>query len=107
MKSIIQDKKDHQCYICKNFLGDFSEKENLEEHHIFEGVANRKQSEKYGLKVYLCKHHHTGDILGSREAVHSKGDNDFDLKLKQIAQVTFEQNHSRKEFMSIFGKNYL
>lgn len=107
MKSIIQDKKDRQCYICKNFLGDHSEKRDLEEHHIFEGVANRKLSEKYGLKVYLCRHHHTGDINGSRDAVHSKGDNDFDLKLKQIAQVAFEQDHSRKDFMRAFGRNYL
>ena len=107
MKSIIQDKKDHQCYICKNFLGDPSEKPYLEEHHIFEGMANRKLSEKHGLKVYLCKKHHTGDIEGSREAVHSKDQNDFDIKLKQIAQMIFEQDHSRKEFMSIFGKNYL
>lgn len=107
MKSIIQDKKDHQCYICKNFLGDHSEKRDLEEHHIFEGVANRKLSEKYGLKVYLCRHHHTGDINGSRDAVHSKCDNDFDLKLKQIAQVAFEQDHSREEFMRAFGRNYL
>lgn len=107
MKSVIQRKEDRQCYICKNFLGDFSEKSDLEEHHVFEGVANRKLSEKYGLKVYLCRHHHTGDINGSRDAVHSKGDNDFDLKLKQIAQVAFEQNHSREEFMRAFGRNYL
>lgn len=107
MKSVIQNKEDHQCYICKNFLGDWSEKKDLEEHHIFEGVANRKLSEKYGLKVYLCRHHHTGDINGSRDAVHSKGDNDFDLKLKQIAQMIFEKEHSRAQFMSTFGKNYL
>lgn len=107
MKSVIQNKEDHQCYICKNFLGDWSEKKDLEEHHIFEGVANRKLSEKYGLKVYLCRHHHTGDINGSRDAVHSKGDNDFDLKLKQIAQMIFEKEHSRAQFMNIFGKNYL
>ena len=107
MKSVIQNKEDHQCYICKNFLGDWSEKKDLEEHHIFEGVANRKLSEKYGLKVYLCKKHHTGDIEGSREAVHSKDQNDYDIKLKQIAQMIFEKDHSKKEFMSIFGKNYL
>lgn len=107
MKSVIQNKEDHQCYICKNFLGDWSEKKDLEEHHIFEGVANRRLSEKYGLKVYLCRHHHTGDINGSRDAVHSKGDNDFDLRLKQIAQMIFEKEHSRAQFMSIFGKNYL
>lgn len=107
MKSIIQDKKDHQCYICKNFLGDWSEKKDLEEHHIFEGVANRKLSEKYGLKVYLCRHHHTGDINGSRDAVHSKGDNNFDIELKQIAQMIFEKEYGREKFVSTFGKNYL
>jgi hypothetical protein len=39
--------------------------------------------------------------------VHSKGCNDYDQRLKQIAQVAFEQNHSREEFMRAFGKNYL
>lgn len=107
MKSVIQNKEDHQCYICKNFLGDWSEKKDLEEHHIFEGVANRKLSEKYGLKVYLCRHHHTGDINGSRDAVHSKGDNNFDIKLKQIAQMIFETEYGREKFVSTFGKNYL
>lgn len=107
MKSVIQRKEDRQCYICKNFLGDFSEKNDLEEHHIFEGTANRRQSEKYGLKVMLCRHHHTGDINGSKDAVHSKGCNDYDQRLKQIAQVAFEQDHSREEFMRAFGRNYL
>ena len=107
MKSVIQNKSDHKCYICEHFLGDCSEKSDLEEHHIFEGTANRRQSEKYGLKVMLCRHHHTGDINGSKDAVHSKGCNDYDQRLKQIAQVAFEQSHSREEFMRAFGRNYL
>lgn len=41
MKSIIQREK--QCLICGSW--------NIEDHHIFFGNANRKQSEKYGLKV--------------------------------------------------------
>lgn len=102
MKSILQDKKEHECYICKNFLGEYRPLPFLEEHHIFGGTANRKLSEKYGLKVYLCDKHHTG----SNEAVHAKN-NDFDLRLKQIAQVAFERDHSREEFMRIFGRNYL
>lgn len=41
-KSILQDKK--ESYLTGATY-------NLEEHHIFFGTANRKISEKYGLKV--------------------------------------------------------
>ena len=50
MKSIIQDIK--QCWVCKTTL-------NLEEHHCLYGI-NRKMSERFGLKVWLCNEHHTG-----------------------------------------------
>lgn len=91
MKSIIQDKK--ECFISGS-------KYELQEHHIFFG-KNRKLSEKYGLKVWLKLYYHTG----SNVAVHNniKLDND----LKQIAQKKFEEEHTREEFMKIFGKNYL
>ena len=42
MKSIIQTKKE-------SFLSGVTY--DLEEHHVFYGTANRKISEKYGLKV--------------------------------------------------------
>ena len=65
-RSIMQDKSKHRCYICDIFCGDGSVKPYLEEHHVF-GGPRRKKSEHYGLKVYLCRKHHTGDITGSRE----------------------------------------
>lgn len=81
--------------------GDDSVKSNLHEHHVIHGWANRKLSEKYGLKVYLClKHHEIG-----REAVHV---NDrLNKMLKAYAQRMFEQKWPEKDFYSIFGKNYI
>lgn len=105
MKSILQE-RNGECYICA-YQGNHRKHDYLECHHVFEGVANRKLSEKYGLKVYLCRHHHTGDVLGSKDAVHSKGMNDWDRVLKQTAQVAFETKYSHEKFMQVFGKNYL
>ena len=73
-----------------------------EEHHIFFGTGNRKISEKYGLKVYLCYEHHRGT-----NGVHGKNGRQLDLKLKERVQRTYEQTHTREEFMRIIGKNYL
>lgn len=92
MKSVIQDKK--ECYICTATKG-------LHDHHVFHGTANRKKSEKHGMKVWLCQHHHTG----GKHAVHNS--RITDLYLKKIAQRKFEETHSREEFMKEFGKNYL
>lgn len=88
MKSIVQSEK--ECFICRTTT-------MLEEHHIF-GAANRKWSEKYGLKVYLCKYHHI--------EAHNK--RSLNLKLKKVGQACFENVHGdRAEFMAIFGRNYL
>lgn len=91
VKSIITESE--KCFFCS--------RTPTEEHHCIYGVANRKWSEKYGLKVRLCKKHHRGS-----EGVHTHRP-DLDLKLKQIAQRAFERNHSREEFIQIFGKSYL
>ena len=48
-KSIMITEKG-KCYICRRFI-------QTEEHHIFEG-ANRKASEKYGLKLDVCRFCH-------------------------------------------------
>jgi hypothetical protein len=64
------------------------------------GTANRKLSEKYGLTVYLCHEHHTGDT-----GVHKNRDKSESLK--RLAQIAFEARHSRAEWMEIFRKNYL
>ncbi len=90
MKSIIQEDKD--CLFCG--------RTPTEEHHCF-GGANRKLSEKYGLKVYLCHNHHNEPPFG----VHFNKEN-MD-KIRRIAQRKFEETHTREEFIKIFGRNYL
>lgn len=93
MRSILQDEEDPRCYVCGSRV-------NLECHHVMSGFANRKLSEQYGLKVLLCRDHHTGSI-----GVHQ----DYILKerLEKDAQRAFERTHSRREWMQIFRKNYL
>ena len=92
MESILQDNK--ECYVCGTTC-------NLHDHHIVYGTSNRKQSEKYGLKVWLCMEHHTGSA-----GVHFN--KDLDLHLKKLAQEHFEALYgARNEFMKVFGRNYL
>lgn len=91
-KSIIQQNK--CCYVCGSTR-------NLNEHHIFYGTALRRISEVHGLKVWLCKDHHTNKQTG----VHF--DKRLNLHLKQIAQRVFEAKYSREMFMEAIGRNYL
>ena len=92
MKSVIQSEK--CCYVCGTTI-------NLHCHHIFYGTSNRKQSEKHGMKVWLCQEHHTGNT-----GVHF---NKFlDLYLKQKAQTHFESEiGTRNDFRKVFGKSWL
>ena len=90
-KSII--KNDRECYLCGKTV-------NLERHHIFAGVANRKISETYGLWVYLCHDCHTG----TEGAQYDKEKN---LRLKQDAQRAFQSIYSRQSWMRLIRKNYL
>jgi len=64
------------------------------------GNPNRKNSEKYGLKIWLCLEHHRGQT-----GVHN--DQALCDFVHQVAQQAFEKEHSREEFMTIFGRNYL
>lgn len=92
MKSILQNNK--ECLICLN--------PNVEEHHVVFGVANRKLSEKYGLKVYLCAEHHRGT-----NGVHSKNGKVLNDKLKRFAQKKFEEANPELDFRKIFGRSFL
>lgn len=92
MQSVLQENK--ECFFCNTT-------QNLECHHIFGGTSNRKNSEKYGLKVWLCNRHHTG----SKDSVHHN--KKMSDELKRIGQQAFERNGTRQEFMKIFGRNYL
>lgn len=91
MKTILQEKK--ECFVCRTT-------QDLQLHHVLYGTSNRKQADKYGLTVWLCLRHHTGD-----RGVHF--DKRLDLKLKEMAQAKFEETHTREEFIKIFGRNYL
>ena len=66
-------------------------------HHVLFG-RNRKNSEKYGLKVRLCNACHY--------RLHNQ-DEALAMKYRRMGQRYFEQTHSREEFIKIFGRNYL
>ncbi len=92
MKSVFQTRK--VCFFCNAIKG-------LHSHHIFEGTANRRKSEQYGFKVWLCAPHHNM----SKEGVHF--DKSKEIELKQLAQRHFEEQHTREEFIREFGKSWL
>lgn len=90
-KSIISN--EHKCYICGT---DY----NIHKHHIYAG-SRRKTSEKYGCWVYLCANHHNM----SNDSVHMN--KHMDLKLREYCQTIFEKKYPDKDFLKIFGINYL
>ena len=87
------------CYLCKLLNGDDFPKQT-QEHHVCFGTANRRQSEKYGLKVYLCLNHHTA----GKDAVHNN--HEMARLLQAKAQEVFEEAYPGKSFLEIFGRNY-
>lgn len=91
MKSIIQSDDEKKCFICGT-------NKNLECHHIF-GGANRQLSEKYGLKVWLCRADHTGPF-----GVHKQPE--IMENLRQLGQAIFETVYD-EDFERIFGRSYL
>lgn len=91
-KSIISNER--ECWVCQTTL-------NLHRHHIFFGMANRKQSEKYGCWVYLCARHHNM----SNEGVHFN--KVLDNCLKKETQRRFMEVYPDLDFVEVFGRNYL
>lgn len=91
MRSLISN--DRLCYVCRTPLG-------LHRHHIY-GGANRTLSEKYGCWVFLCGRHHNM----SNEGVHF--DKALDQSLKMEAQRRFQDAYPDKDFIQVFGRNYL
>lgn len=69
--------------------------------YIF-GGANRKNSERYGLVIYLCgeRCHRTGKYAAHNNAETMR-------YLRECGQRKAEETMSRDEFIKIFGKNYL
>lgn len=93
MNTVLQSEK--ACYVCGTTY-------NLHSHHVLFGTSNRKKSEKYGLKVWLCAYHHNM----SNDGVHFN--KALDLRLKKTAQEYFEEHYgSRESFRNEFGRSYL
>lgn len=87
-KSILQDKSGGECYLCNILLGIDTPVPIREEHHVMHGTANRKLSEHYGLKVYLCPYHHRNGPQAAHRCRQT------DILLKQTAQRAFERKYS-------------
>ena len=96
MNSIITGNEKGKCFICGRHMP-------TESHHIFFGTANRKLSDKYGIKVDLCHECHNEPPNG----VHFS--NIQCRFLQKIAQSEAMRYYgwSKDEFMQIFGRNYL
>lgn len=77
--SILQDEK--ECFLSGTLEG-------LERHHIY-GGANRRNSAKYGLWVWLRHDLHNNRLL------------------QRIGQRAFELRYPDENFTEIFGRNYL
>ncbi len=92
MDSILQDRK--ECYVTHSI-------ENLHRHHIYFGNGYRKISEDNGFWVWLRVDWHNGADYG----VHFN--RNLNLKLRQICQQKYEETHTREEFMTLIGRNYL
>ena len=96
MKSILQDGPT-KCFLCGRT------DRPLDRHHVF-GASNRKNSEKYGLTVWLC---HNECHINGKNSVHMN--RIVDIELKQVAQATAMDHYgwTTEEWIQLFGRNYL
>lgn len=99
-KASILDTEKGICYICDKIYGDRSRK-YTEYHHIMYGGGKRKDSERLGLTVYLCREHHKD----GPEAIHDY--REAREYLCREAQRAFEKSHTREEWTEMDFKNYL
>lgn len=95
MNSIISGNEKGRCFICGRYC-------QTETHHIF-GGANRKKSEKYGLKVNLCHNCHNEPPSG----VHFNRDNNLQLKRAGQEAAMCAYHWTVKDFIRERGRNYL
>ena len=94
MDSIIQDEK--VCYQTGSTFG-------LEEHHVYGGHANRKLSEKYGLKIWLRVDWHRD----TNYSIHM--DRRFRERVQREVQLIAMEHYgwTVEDFRKIFGRSFL
>ena len=97
MKSIVQ--KNKECFVCKSDI-------NLHEHHIFFGMANRKLSERYGLKVWLNHYWHNEPPTVDCPCGGVHFNRALRRKLEREGQKAFEQRYPDLDFRKLFGRSY-
>lgn len=93
MKSIIQDEK--VCYLT-------GRADHIEEHHVFGGI-NRKNSEKYGLKIYLTQDKHKF----KKGSIHMDRELSDRVKAEVQKKAMEYYDWTVDEFRLIFGKSYI
>lgn len=98
MDSIVQ-KDRTRCFFC----GMNANLEPLDCHHVY-GGADRKTSERYGLKVYL--HHSKCHIFGD-DSVHKNAKIDRELKRFVQKKAMKHYGWTVEQFRELFGKNYI
>lgn len=110
MAATIMNTRKGECYLCGCYG-------HTEEHHIFEGSANRSISEQEGLKVWLCPECHRF----GKDSIHLDPNSERAINLKKEAQRKWEWKYreehkeygnsalmmARLEFLRLFGKSYL
>lgn len=81
-----------ECFVC-------GRSNAVHKHHLIEGTANRRISDRYGLVVDLC--------LECHERAHR--DAELADRLHRYAEQLWLDEHGGtvEEFIQIFGKNYL
>ena len=110
MRSIIQEEKDSQCFLCAMLDNDYSTRTGLEKHHIY-GGPNRTLSEREGLYVYLCHQHHNEPPDGvhynrrNMNYLHEIGQEAWVYRQQKIKGCT--RREAIGAFMKIFGINFL
>ena len=82
----------HFCFFCGRY-GDTAV------HEMVYGRGRRELCKEDGLYVFLCPACHKWE--------HEVGLERDGVTLKQMAQMAYERNHTREEFMKRYGKNYL
>lgn len=83
------------CYRCQKYC-------QTELHHIIHAGCSKKKQERMGLIVYLCPECHRGTY-----GMHGTKGAENDLDMKKMAQMMYEEDHSREEWMQEIGRNYL
>lgn len=92
MMSILQNEK--KCYITGQAQG-------LHKHHIYPGYGTRQICEREGFYIWLKPEFHNM----SNDGIHFN--KEFDLEVKRECQRKYEETHTREEFVSLIGRNYL